>query len=46
MDEIVYGSEGKWNTSTSEICRVERETSDRILAAHATHPVSTEKLEG
>ena len=29
MDEMVYGCEGKWNTATSEICRVERKTSER-----------------
>ena len=44
MDEIVYGSEGKWNTATSEICRVERKTSDMV--AHANHHAGTGKLDG
>jgi hypothetical protein len=30
MDEMVYGSKGKWNTATPEICIVEVATSERI----------------
>ena len=30
MNEMVYGSKGKWNTATPEICIVEVATSERI----------------